>query len=267
MLMKSNQKIGDASSVISPSGLMSSGKQELVVQKPWLLMEVLECWQNRKHFLFKVLLLTIFLFVLVSSPQTIVELFFQEVARKHTISQLFPPDTALDETGLSWPQMFSAISVYLLQFLYPSIWNFYLGTLLCFQFSSLQSRDCCSRGKFPTANGTFCSTWDILKDLTTASRGPCSQPLPRSAGPACLIPVLMQLVAKTPEAEVRVFSVEWKVLSIPGKEQAVTGSGPWARFQRPLVQYSGSQTFLIMGSLWPSRRCGELSTLSVGLPV
>uniref|UniRef100_A0A8D0BX25 Nucleoporin 160 n=1 Tax=Salvator merianae TaxID=96440 RepID=A0A8D0BX25_SALMN len=57
---------------------------------------------------------------LVSSPQTIVELFFQEVARKHTISQLFPPNAALDETSLSWPQMFSAISSYLLQLLWPS---------------------------------------------------------------------------------------------------------------------------------------------------
>ncbi|XP_066487596.1 nuclear pore complex protein Nup160 [Tiliqua scincoides] len=57
---------------------------------------------------------------LVSSPQTIVELFFQEVARKHTISQLFPPNAALNDAGLSWPQMFSAISSYLLQFLWPS---------------------------------------------------------------------------------------------------------------------------------------------------
>ncbi|XP_053141230.1 nuclear pore complex protein Nup160 [Hemicordylus capensis] len=56
---------------------------------------------------------------LVSSPQTIVELFFQEVARKHIISQLFPSNVALDETGLSWPQMFSDISSYLLQFLWP----------------------------------------------------------------------------------------------------------------------------------------------------
>uniref|UniRef100_A0A803T0I3 Nucleoporin 160 n=1 Tax=Anolis carolinensis TaxID=28377 RepID=A0A803T0I3_ANOCA len=57
---------------------------------------------------------------LVSSPQTIVELFFQEVARKHTISQLFQSDAALDEAGLNWPQMFSAICSYLLQFLWPS---------------------------------------------------------------------------------------------------------------------------------------------------
>nr|XP_060628620.1 nuclear pore complex protein Nup160 [Anolis sagrei ordinatus] len=57
---------------------------------------------------------------LVSSPQTIVELFFQEVARKHTISQLFQSNAALDEAGLSWPQMFSAICSYLLQLLWPS---------------------------------------------------------------------------------------------------------------------------------------------------
>ncbi|KAL7991905.1 hypothetical protein Chor_016161 [Crotalus horridus] len=55
--------------------------------------------------------------IVLSSPQTIVELFFQEGARKHIISQLFQSNAALDETCLSWPQMFSAISSYLLQFL------------------------------------------------------------------------------------------------------------------------------------------------------
>uniref|UniRef100_A0A8D0GAA3 Nucleoporin 160 n=1 Tax=Sphenodon punctatus TaxID=8508 RepID=A0A8D0GAA3_SPHPU len=57
---------------------------------------------------------------LVPCSQTIVELFFQEVARKYTISQLFPSNTTLAETGLNWPQMVSAISTYLLQLLWPS---------------------------------------------------------------------------------------------------------------------------------------------------
>ncbi|XP_077176981.1 nuclear pore complex protein Nup160 [Paroedura picta] len=57
---------------------------------------------------------------LVTSPQTIVELFFQEIARKHTISQLFPPTAVWDETGWSWTQMFSEISSCLLQLLWPS---------------------------------------------------------------------------------------------------------------------------------------------------
>ncbi|XP_020647772.3 nuclear pore complex protein Nup160 isoform X1 [Pogona vitticeps] len=56
---------------------------------------------------------------LVSGPQTIVELFFQEVARKHAISQLFQSNAAMDETSLNWPQIFSEISSYLLQFLWP----------------------------------------------------------------------------------------------------------------------------------------------------
>ncbi|XP_053256350.1 nuclear pore complex protein Nup160 isoform X1 [Podarcis raffonei] len=77
---------------------------------------------------------------LVSSPQTIVELFFQEVARKHIISQLFPPNAALDESSLSWPQMFSAILSYLLQFLWPSNPNFLFPECLmgACQYAQLQ---------------------------------------------------------------------------------------------------------------------------------
>ncbi|KAF6333768.1 nucleoporin 160 [Rhinolophus ferrumequinum] len=56
-----------------------------------------------------------------SSPQTIVELFFQEVARKHIISHLFSePKTPLSQTGLNWPEMITAVTNYLLQFLWPS---------------------------------------------------------------------------------------------------------------------------------------------------
>ncbi|XP_036116122.1 nuclear pore complex protein Nup160 [Molossus molossus] len=57
----------------------------------------------------------------VSSPQSIVELFFQEVARKHIISHLFSqPKAPLSQTGLNWPEMITAITSYLLQLLWPS---------------------------------------------------------------------------------------------------------------------------------------------------
>uniref|UniRef100_A0A8B9YK24 Nucleoporin 160 n=1 Tax=Bos mutus grunniens TaxID=30521 RepID=A0A8B9YK24_BOSMU len=57
----------------------------------------------------------------VSSPQTIVELFFQEVARKHIISHLFSqPKAPLSQTGLNWPEMITAVTNYLLQLLWPS---------------------------------------------------------------------------------------------------------------------------------------------------
>ncbi|XP_036283000.1 nuclear pore complex protein Nup160 isoform X1 [Pipistrellus kuhlii] len=57
----------------------------------------------------------------VSSPQSIVELFFQEVARKDIISHLFSqPKAPLSQTGLNWPEMITAITSYLLQLLWPS---------------------------------------------------------------------------------------------------------------------------------------------------
>uniref|UniRef100_I3MMD0 Nucleoporin 160 n=1 Tax=Ictidomys tridecemlineatus TaxID=43179 RepID=I3MMD0_ICTTR len=52
----------------------------------------------------------------VSSPQTIVELFFQEVARKQIISHLFSqPKAPLNQTGLNWPEIIIAVTNYLLQ--------------------------------------------------------------------------------------------------------------------------------------------------------
>ncbi|XP_067406756.1 nuclear pore complex protein Nup160 isoform X2 [Emydura macquarii macquarii] len=58
---------------------------------------------------------------LVSSPQTVVELFFQEVARKHIISHLFAqPNTSLSETSLNWPHLITAIAADLLPLLWPS---------------------------------------------------------------------------------------------------------------------------------------------------
>uniref|UniRef100_A0A8C5IYV6 Nucleoporin 160 n=1 Tax=Junco hyemalis TaxID=40217 RepID=A0A8C5IYV6_JUNHY len=55
---------------------------------------------------------------LVSGPQTIVELFFQEVARKHIISRLFlQPNTSLAETSLNWPHLITSIVT---DFLWPS---------------------------------------------------------------------------------------------------------------------------------------------------
>lgn len=58
--------------------------------------------------------------ILVSSPQTIVELFFQEVARKHIISRLFlQSNTSLAETSLNWPHLITAIVADFLPLLYP----------------------------------------------------------------------------------------------------------------------------------------------------
>uniref|UniRef100_A0A8C4JZJ2 Nucleoporin 160 n=1 Tax=Dromaius novaehollandiae TaxID=8790 RepID=A0A8C4JZJ2_DRONO len=58
---------------------------------------------------------------LVSSPQTIVELFFQEVARKHIISRLFSqPNTSLAETSLNWPHLITAVVADFLPLLWPS---------------------------------------------------------------------------------------------------------------------------------------------------
>ncbi|KAG3285305.1 hypothetical protein H1C71_008902 [Ictidomys tridecemlineatus] len=57
----------------------------------------------------------------VSSPQTIVELFFQEVARKQIISHLFSqPKAPLNQTGLNWPEIIIAVTNYLLQLLYKT---------------------------------------------------------------------------------------------------------------------------------------------------
>ncbi|OPJ74162.1 nuclear pore complex protein Nup160 [Patagioenas fasciata monilis] len=58
---------------------------------------------------------------LVSGPQTIVELFFQEVARKHIISRLFlQSNTSLAETSLNWPHLITAIMADFLPLLWPS---------------------------------------------------------------------------------------------------------------------------------------------------
>uniref|UniRef100_A0A669Q9N8 Nucleoporin 160 n=1 Tax=Phasianus colchicus TaxID=9054 RepID=A0A669Q9N8_PHACC len=58
---------------------------------------------------------------LVSSPQTIVELFFQEVARKHIVSRLFlQPNTSLVETSLNWSHLITAVMTDFLPLLWPS---------------------------------------------------------------------------------------------------------------------------------------------------
>ncbi|NXC50021.1 NU160 protein, partial [Penelope pileata] len=58
---------------------------------------------------------------LVSSPQTIVELFFREVARRHIISRLFlQPNTSLADTSLNWPHLITAIMADFLPLLWPS---------------------------------------------------------------------------------------------------------------------------------------------------
>ncbi|NXU50803.1 NU160 protein, partial [Turnix velox] len=57
----------------------------------------------------------------VAGPQTIVELFFQEVARKHIVSRLFlQPNASLAETSLNWPHLVTAIMAEFLPLLWPS---------------------------------------------------------------------------------------------------------------------------------------------------
>uniref|UniRef100_H3BIC0 Nucleoporin 160 n=1 Tax=Latimeria chalumnae TaxID=7897 RepID=H3BIC0_LATCH len=56
----------------------------------------------------------------VSSPHTVVELFFQNVGRKQIVSQLFSRLNVSSETSLSWPQMVASITSYLLQHLWPN---------------------------------------------------------------------------------------------------------------------------------------------------
>lgn len=81
----------------------------------WINMILIKSWYyNYKSYFF----------FLVSSPQTIMELFFHEVARKHIISHLFSqPKAPLSQTGLNWPEMITAITSYLLQLLYPFAWK------------------------------------------------------------------------------------------------------------------------------------------------
>lgn len=57
---------------------------------------------------------------LVLNPQTVVELFYQNVARKAIMSQMFSQqDVEGNETMLHWPQMISSVLTLLCQFLYP----------------------------------------------------------------------------------------------------------------------------------------------------
>uniref|UniRef100_A0A8C7ENT4 Nucleoporin 160 n=1 Tax=Neovison vison TaxID=452646 RepID=A0A8C7ENT4_NEOVI len=75
--------------------------------------------------------------------QTIVELFFQEVARKHIISHLFSqPKAPLSQTGLNWPEMITATTNYLLQLFHPGAQKFTflicsLTSCLC-KFANMQ---------------------------------------------------------------------------------------------------------------------------------
>ncbi|MBN3303741.1 NU160 protein, partial [Amia calva] len=57
----------------------------------------------------------------VLSPQTVVELFYQNVARRVIVSQIYAQqNTPLSQAALNWPQMISAIVGYLSQHLWPS---------------------------------------------------------------------------------------------------------------------------------------------------
>ncbi|RXN36925.1 nuclear pore complex Nup160 [Labeo rohita] len=57
----------------------------------------------------------------VLNPQTVVELFYQNVARKAIMSQIFSQqDVGGNQTMLHWPQMISSVLTLLCQFLWPS---------------------------------------------------------------------------------------------------------------------------------------------------
>lgn len=71
------------------------------------------------------------LFCVVSGPQTIVELFFQDVARKR-LSQMFARSSAAQtHTPLNWPQLITDIVTYLLQHLYPYLCQLMSVYILC----------------------------------------------------------------------------------------------------------------------------------------
>ncbi|XDV52581.1 hypothetical protein PO909_021298 [Leuciscus waleckii] len=56
----------------------------------------------------------------VLNPQTVVELFYQNVARKAIMSQIFSQqDVEGNQNMLHWPQMISSVLTLLCQFLYP----------------------------------------------------------------------------------------------------------------------------------------------------
>nr|XP_055048716.1 nuclear pore complex protein Nup160 [Misgurnus anguillicaudatus] len=61
----------------------------------------------------------------VLSPQTVLELFYQNVARKAIVSQIFTQQDLEDNvTVLHWPQMISSVLTLLCQFIWPSNPNF-----------------------------------------------------------------------------------------------------------------------------------------------
>uniref|UniRef100_A0A8C7EP36 Nucleoporin 160 n=1 Tax=Neovison vison TaxID=452646 RepID=A0A8C7EP36_NEOVI len=96
-------------------------------------------------------------FINSNIPQTIVELFFQEVARKHIISHLFSqPKAPLSQTGLNWPEMITATTNYLLQLFHPGAQKFTF--LIC----SLTSCLCKFANMQETARTVHCKSFCIL---------------------------------------------------------------------------------------------------------
>ncbi|XP_043938685.1 nuclear pore complex protein Nup160 [Protopterus annectens] len=76
-----------------------------------------------------------------SGPQTVVELFFQNVARKQIISQLFSQTGATPEQmTLNFPEVITAVISYLMQHLWPTGSSFLFPESLmgCCQYSQLQ---------------------------------------------------------------------------------------------------------------------------------
>ncbi|XP_069082566.1 nuclear pore complex protein Nup160 [Pleurodeles waltl] len=58
---------------------------------------------------------------LKSGPQTAVELFFEDTARKHIISHIFSqPGTPLSNASLNWPHLITLVTSFLMQQIWPS---------------------------------------------------------------------------------------------------------------------------------------------------
>uniref|UniRef100_A0A671MYY4 Nucleoporin 160 n=1 Tax=Sinocyclocheilus anshuiensis TaxID=1608454 RepID=A0A671MYY4_9TELE len=77
----------------------------------------------------------------VLNPQTVVELFYQNVARKAIMSQIFSQqDVEGNQTMLHWPQMISSVLTLLCQFLWPSNPSFLFPECLMLncQYTQLQ---------------------------------------------------------------------------------------------------------------------------------
>uniref|UniRef100_A0A8C1TC12 Nucleoporin 160 n=1 Tax=Cyprinus carpio TaxID=7962 RepID=A0A8C1TC12_CYPCA len=79
----------------------------------------------------------------VLNPQTVVELFYQNVARKAIMSQIFSQqDVEGNQTMLHWPQMISSVLTLFCQFLWPSNPSFLFPECLMVNCQYAQLQEC-----------------------------------------------------------------------------------------------------------------------------